>query len=554
MLKKTIVSVLLFCFTFAVIAPNFALAQSPAPSPPPNQLQEVGPWYDQGYFQWYNRVYDQTNPTEIFGERYTAGQVQWIIYGLVAFFQRRLLPAGVANCLNRVDFGPCIDEVFGNPQQGSYLINPNQYQNKSLLALIFEEKPISAVSYVKDTLKKLKVSVPEAQAQETGFGFRGLGVIQEMWRSVRNVSYALFALVIVITAFMIMFRVKISPQTVITIQSAIPRIALALILITFSYPIAGLMVDLMYVVIGIIALFFQTADLMGGTASYYFGVMVNGPFDLGLLGFTVLYIIWFIIVYLGILVGGFLFTATLGEMIAGIVTGLIMAIGIIIVFPLLIIVLLWQTLKIAWLLLKTFAIVLLQTIIAPLQIAIGVVYPGVGFGAWAKSYIANLAVFPVVGLMYILAFWFLTLSIHQIQSTHGVLGGIGNLICNAVTGGWGDCYGEDRFFRGWPPLMGVTPAIFALTLLFASLVVITMISKAADMIKSFISGRPMTFGTGIGEAAGPIYGLARTASAYETGRKFEKAPTEIPVIGGLVSRIPQQYRESVARTLFGYRP
>ena len=43
---------------------------------------------------------------------------------------------------------------------------------------------------------------------------------------------------------MIILRIKINPQTVITIQSAIPQVFTTLILVTFSYAIAGLVIDL----------------------------------------------------------------------------------------------------------------------------------------------------------------------------------------------------------------------------------------------------------------------------------------------------------------------
>ncbi len=42
-------------------------------------------WYSQTYEEWLTKVVDSSNPDEIFGERYTAAQVQWVIYGLVLF-------------------------------------------------------------------------------------------------------------------------------------------------------------------------------------------------------------------------------------------------------------------------------------------------------------------------------------------------------------------------------------------------------------------------------------------------------------------------------------
>lgn len=60
-----------------------------------------------------------------------------------------------------------------------------------------------------------------------------------LWRIVRNLSYALMAIIMVIIGVMIMTRKKINPQTMVSVQYAIPKIIIALILITFSYPIGA---------------------------------------------------------------------------------------------------------------------------------------------------------------------------------------------------------------------------------------------------------------------------------------------------------------------------
>jgi hypothetical protein len=62
----------------------------------------------------------------------------------------------------------------------------------------------------------------------------------------------LLVIVLIAIGFMIMFRMKLNPQTIITVESALPRIVLSLILITFSFAIAGFMIDLMYVIIIIV--------------------------------------------------------------------------------------------------------------------------------------------------------------------------------------------------------------------------------------------------------------------------------------------------------------
>ncbi|MCH8821232.1 hypothetical protein IID23_01790, partial [Patescibacteria group bacterium] len=69
-------------------------------------------------------------------------------------------------------------------------------------------------------------------------------VILGIWLRVRNVAYALSAVVLMIIGFMIMLRWRLDPRTVVTVQNSLPRIVIALILITFSFAISGFMIDI----------------------------------------------------------------------------------------------------------------------------------------------------------------------------------------------------------------------------------------------------------------------------------------------------------------------
>jgi hypothetical protein len=60
----------------------------------------------------------------------------------------------------------------------------------------------------------------------------------------RNIAYGLFLVLMVITGFMIMFRTSVSPRVVVTFTNALPRIVLGLVLITFSFPIIGFIIDI----------------------------------------------------------------------------------------------------------------------------------------------------------------------------------------------------------------------------------------------------------------------------------------------------------------------
>ena len=409
-MKKLLVSF----FVGLVILLSFAPYLSP--------VKAQTTWYNQSFQDWYGKVYDTKNPSEIFGERYTAAQVQWVIYGLFSFILNSAGNSNVLSCVlsNTANLSTCKDAIQ-NLLISQTNTNTTYKPDNNLLSHVFAtDRPLSGIGYIKNKIDNFSL-VPIAHAQTAGFGFNMLQPIQSMWVAIRNFAYALFVIAAIVLSFMIMFRVKLSPQTVISVQSALPKIIIALILVTFSYAIAGFLVDLMYVVIGLISV--AATPMVGHflgmntlTSTNLFNIMTVGqPWggtQFGFLGigvvYTVLFIIFFIVLLflnLGILVSagiGVGISALIG--VAGPILGTIgIVIGIILVIMILVF-----FFRVLWTLTKAFVNIILLTIFAPLQIALGVVVPNIGFGAWLKSYISNLATFVVVGTLTLLSIVFLT--------------------------------------------------------------------------------------------------------------------------------------------------
>lgn len=92
--------------------------------------------------------------------------------------------------------------------------------------------------------------IPKTYAAE-GIGFAQLKPYRNFWLLSRNIAFMLLVLVTVIIGFMIMFRTQINAQLVISIENALPRIVVVMILIPLSFAIAGFLVDLMYVLIAL---------------------------------------------------------------------------------------------------------------------------------------------------------------------------------------------------------------------------------------------------------------------------------------------------------------
>src|SRR3990172_6318850 len=125
---------------------------------------------------------------------------------------------------------------------------------------LYKAPPASGVQYLAGEFQKFNPVQP-AYAQE-GIGFGALTPVQKIWTVFRNLSYVLFVIVFVIIGFMIMLRAHISPQAVATIQDSIPRLVVALILVTFSYAIAGLFIDLMFLFLNIALNFLDASGLI----------------------------------------------------------------------------------------------------------------------------------------------------------------------------------------------------------------------------------------------------------------------------------------------------
>lgn len=113
------------------------------------------------------------------------------------------------------------------------------------ISYLVTQPPTSSVDYLADINQRLKL-VPSAYAQDDSSGYQGLDGIMSLWKGFRNLAYAVYVLIFVIIGFMIMFRTKLNPQTAVTLQLALPKLIITLLLITFSYAIAGLIIDLTY--------------------------------------------------------------------------------------------------------------------------------------------------------------------------------------------------------------------------------------------------------------------------------------------------------------------
>lgn len=282
-------------------------------------------------------------------------------------------------------------------------------QVADVMAMLYDNPPASTYAYVQDLMANAGF-IPVKKAYAQGIGFTGLLPLLSLWKTSRDLAYGVIVIVMVIIGFMIIFRAKIDPKTVISIQAALPKIVLTLILITFSYPIAGFMIDLMYVVCGIvITLMAQAAGKAGvlpgaenitdasiqmtGFFTGGIGKLFGSVFNMGMIpAFVKQFIlssginmaVGGVAIFVGILVAatGGIPALLAGGAIAGILV-LIIGLGLLFTF-----------IRLTMLLLNSYIQLLITVIIGPLLLLQEAIPGQSAFAQWIQNIIANLVVFP----------------------------------------------------------------------------------------------------------------------------------------------------------------
>lgn len=505
-MKKLLASFLIAATMFLSFVPYFSAVKAQT-------------WYSQTPFEWYVKVYDQNvSPSnEIFGERYTAAQVQWVIYSFI-FMPVRMLETVVGentiscvfkNFSNENDLVECgkgfntitskIMDTLGEAM--GFTKNTDQ----SLLQQMFDPsgRAISGIGYTKQLVNKMS---PVSTVKAQGVGYTGLTWIQQYWRGFRNMSYILIVLVIIVFAFMIMFRVKLNPQTVISIQVALPKIITALILVTFSYAIAGFAIDLMYIVSGLFTILLEAGNFASASNATSVFTTISGTawgYNTPLGGLWVLiemlgYFVMFLIAAIWSLISTF---------VGGLnIFGMLLSVIYVLVAVWVLVLAIWYTFKVPYVLIKTLISLYLSIISAPLQIAAGALVPSMGFGNWFKRIMADVLVFPVTGLL----FWLAWYTLWQSYAQSGL----------DIARFWWFGSNNNAMPVSWAPgIIGVTTwgrgGMSGIIFLSISFGMIVLIPKVPDVMKAFLLGEKFSFGNAMGEAWGAVGQAANITGAKQ---------------------------------------
>lgn len=264
----------------------------------------------------------------------------------------------------------------------------------TLVGQMYSHPVADTRTYIADVLDSAHIT-PKAYAQ--GLGFASLNPILELWKAFRNIAYMFFVIMFIVIGFLIMFRQRVGGQAAITAQQAIPSIIVSLILVTFSYAIAGFLIDMMYVVMFlIIGIFGQTLptgseNLIDMTIFQVTGAMfksaANPATNIDLVSNL------FASLVENQAAQSFLSIA------GGLTLSVVLAIAILI-----------GSIKLFFELLKSYASVVLSVVTSPLTLMMGAIPGKNPVVSWIKDLIGNLLPFPVVLLVLVIFYQFSNLT------------------------------------------------------------------------------------------------------------------------------------------------
>ncbi len=259
------------------------------------------------------------------------------------------------------------DTLFGSRANGS-LMGVTKFAFNTVTT---EQPPINLAYYFKHNLQKVPIISDTAYAQTVSYNAWGLEFAIQIWEKSRNIAYAMMSVIMLVIGILIITRKKINPQTVVSVQTALPRIVISLILITFSYPIGAILISIGYALVVVVIRLF-------------FGTIIDDVSQLADMDVLVMMVT--------------IMAATIGPQgVIGVVTAMLMAV-------LTIIALLVAIIKIIIINLK----VLIAIIFAPIQFAIAAI-PGQEdlVQDWFKKMLAKVLAIPAIFFMIALAWYML---------------------------------------------------------------------------------------------------------------------------------------------------
>lgn len=263
--------------------------------------------------------------------------------------------------------------------------------DKGITAMVTSTPSVDVVAHLADEWVPGYANTTSVYAD--GYGdLKGSNIIA-LWSKVRDISYVIYVTIMIVIGFMIMFRHKIGGQAMVTLGNSIPRLIVSLILVTFSFAIMGLLIDLGGLIMKLVAFVIYGAPDKGITVDNPFALFGNFFSGSGgdFFGETVFGKTGLAGIVTGLLegvIGSNLISKGLGWIAGGIVTVLF---GLIIIGVVLV-----GAFKLWFTMIKAYVTLIINVIVSPFLIMLGA-FPGNAHMTENvfKSAFRSILVFPI---------------------------------------------------------------------------------------------------------------------------------------------------------------
>ncbi|MEN9406549.1 MAG: hypothetical protein RLZ12_833, partial [Bacillota bacterium] len=151
-------------------------------------------------------------------------------------------------CLEAVQAGGSIDDC--GLGAGAYAPSNSLMGATSSLAMMSTPDviPLNLALYFREQVKDVPIIGAKVYAQGEGRfnNLFGADLAYMLWKTFRNMAYGLVSVFLVVIGIFIMLRKKTDPKTVLTLQAALPKVVISLVLITFSFAIGATMTNFIF--------------------------------------------------------------------------------------------------------------------------------------------------------------------------------------------------------------------------------------------------------------------------------------------------------------------